>query len=282
MSTWQPSARELERRQVRRSLRRRSVLIATAVTVAVFAAVAVGLTSSPGWATVRSTFFDAGVARETFPAILDGLWINIKLFLICEVFILVLGLAVALARTARSPWLTPARVLAVLYVDLFRGVPTVLLVLLLGFGVPALELQGLTNDRYVWAGVALVLSYGAYVAEVFRSGIESIHPSQLNSASALGLSRAQSMRFVVVPQAVRRVAPPLLNDFISLQKDTALVSIVGVFDAVFAARDSTGYLFNYTPYVVVAAMFIAMTIPLARVTDWLGRRALARERAGAL
>ena len=280
MSDWQPSARELERRRVRRVLHTRSVLLATVLTVAVFAVVGAVVVSSPGWATVKATFFDWQIAKDTFPAILDGFWLNVKLFMICEVCILVLGLAVALARVSRSPWLTPVRIVAVLYTDLFRGVPTVLLVLLLGFGVPALQLQGLTNDRYFWAGVALVLSYGAYVAEVYRSGIDSIHPSQVASAEALGLSRAQTLRHVVVPQAVRRVVPPLLNDFISLQKDTALISVVGVFDAVFTARDSTGYLFNYTPYVVVSVMFIVITIPLARFTDWLGRRMMRRERAG--
>jgi polar amino acid transport system permease protein len=281
VSDWQPSSRELERRQVRRSLATRSVLIATVLTVAVFVLVGAVVVSSPGWDTVKATFFDWQIAKDTFPDILDGFWLNVKLFMICEVCILVLGLAVALARVSRSPWLTPVRIVAVLYTDLFRGVPTVLLVLLLGFGVPALQLQGLTNDRYFWAGVALVLSYGAYVAEVYRSGIDSIHPSQIASAQALGLSRPQALRHVVVPQAVRRVVPPLLNDFISLQKDTALISVVGVFDAVFTARDSTGYLFNYTPYVVVAVMFIVITIPLARFTDWLGRRMMRRERAGA-
>jgi polar amino acid transport system permease protein len=281
VSDWQPSSRELERRRVRQSLATRSVLIATVLTVAVFVLVGAVVVSSPGWDTVKATFFDWQIAKDTFPDILDGFWLNVKLFLICEVFILVLGLAVALARVSRSPWLTPVRIVAILYTDLFRGVPTVLLVLLLGFGVPALQLQGLTNDRYFWAGVALVLSYGAYVAEVFRSGIDSIHPSQIASAQALGLSRPQALRHVVVPQAVRRVVPPLLNDFISLQKDTALISVVGVFDAVFTARDSTGYLFNYTPYVVVAVMFIVITIPLARFTDWLGRRMMRRERAGA-
>ncbi|MCW2850932.1 MAG: Amino acid transporter rane protein family [Nocardioides sp.] len=280
MTDWQPSDRELERRRVRRQQRTRSVLVASGAIVLVVAGLVTVLVSAPGWDRFRETFFDWGYAKQALPEIRDGFWLNVKLFLICEVAILALGLAVALARTARSPLLAPFRLLAVVYVDIFRGVPTVLLILMLGFGVPALRLEGLTDDRYVWAGVALVLSYGAYVAEVFRSGIESIHPSQVMSAEALALSRSQTMRFVVVPQAVRRVAPPLLNDFVSLQKDTALVSVVGVFDAVFAARDSTGYTFNYTPYVVVSVFFIAITIPLARLTDWLGRRALERERAG--
>ncbi len=207
---------------------------------------------------------------------------NVRLFLIAEPFILVLALAVALARSSRAALLVPLRLLAVVYTDLFRGIPTILLILLLGFGMPALQLQGIPNSALFWAGVALVLSYGAYVAEVFRAGIESIHPSQVASAAALGLGRGQTMRFVVVPQALRRVVPPLLNDFVSLQKDTALVAVVGGFDAVFAARDYGNFNFNYTPYVVVAAFFVVLTVPLARLTDWLQRRYAERERAGAL
>jgi polar amino acid transport system permease protein len=236
---------------------------------------------SPGWPRVKELFFNAEHARNSFDAILKGFWVNVKLFMVCEPCILVLGLAVALARAARSPWLTPLRVVAVVYTDVIRGVPTILLVVLFAFGMPALRLQGIPNSALFWAGVALVVSYGAYVAEVFRAGIDSVHPSQVNSAAALGLSRAQTMRHVVVPQAVRRVIPPLLNDFVSLQKDTALASTLGVFEAVFVARDYTNYNFNYTPYVVVAAFFVALTIPLARFTDWLGRRYAERERAGA-
>ncbi len=256
--------------------------IATVLVLLTLVLVSLVLTGSPGWTRFRETFFSWEDAKASFPAILDGFWLNVKLFLIAEVFILVLGLAVAVARTARSPWLAPVRVAAVVYTDLFRGIPTILLVLMLGLGVPALQLRGLTSDPFVWAGVALVLSYGAYVAEVFRAGIQSIHPSQVASAQALGLSRPQALRFVVVPQAVRRVVPPLLNDFVSLQKDTALVSSVAVFDAVFAARDYNAFNFNYTSFVVVAAFFVALTVPLARYTDWVQRRWQERERAGAL
>jgi len=279
---WAPSAHELERRGVRRSLRVRRALIATLVTVVVFGLVVAGIVTSPGWPRVQETFFSGFHAQESFDAILHGFWINVKLFMICEPCILVLGLLVALARSARSPWLVPVRLVAVIYTDVFRGIPTILLVVLLAFGMPALQLQGIPNSALFWAGVALVLSYGAYVAEVFRAGIDSIHPSQVSSAAALGLSRPQAMRFVVVPQAVRRVIPPLLNDFVSLQKDTALVAAAGVFDAVFAARDYGNFNFNYTPLVVVAGFFVVMTVPLARFTDWLQRRWMERERAGAI
>ena len=279
---WRPSDRELERQRVRRRLRLRSASISTGLVLLVAVVLVLVVGSSPGWPRVRESFFSWEDAQAVFPDVARGFWLNVKLFMICEVFILVLGLAVALARSARSPWLAPLRATAVLYTDIFRGIPTILLILLLGIGVPALQLQGLTNDPYIWAGVALVLSYGAYVAEVFRAGIDSIHPSQVSSAVALGLSRPQAMRFVVVPQAVRRVVPPLLNDFVSLQKDTALVSTVAVFESLFAARDYAAYNFNYTPFVVVACFFIVLTVPLARFTDWLGRRWMERERAGQL
>jgi polar amino acid transport system permease protein len=258
------------------------VALATAVTVVVLVVLVVGVAGSPGWPRVHELFFDGFHARESFAAIARGFRINVELFLVCEPLILVLALAVALARNARSAWLVPLRLLAVVYTDLFRGIPSILLVILFAFGMPALQLQGVPDSPLLWSGVALVLSYGAYVAEVFRAGIDSIHPSQVNSAAALGLSRPQTMRFVVVPQAVRRVVPPLLNDFVSLQKDTALVSSAGVFDAVFAAKDYGNYHFNYTPLVVVAGFFVLMTVPLARFTDWLQRRWMERERAGAL
>ncbi len=279
---WTPSARELERRRLRRSRRSRSVAIAATVTMAFVAIVWAGVVSSPGWATVKATFFDAHHARASLPAIWTGFWLNVKLFLLAEPLILLVALAVALARQARSAWLVPVRALAVVYVDVFRGIPTILLLYLLAFGMPALGLQGMPNSMFFWALVALVLSYGAYVAEVVRAGIESVHPSQLASAETLGLTRWQTMRHVVVPQALRRVVPPLLNDFVSLQKDTALVSSVALFDAAYAARDYANYNFNFTPLVVVACFFVVMTVPLARLTDWLQRRLMRRERAGAL
>jgi polar amino acid transport system permease protein len=247
----------------------------------VFTILGLVVVSSPGWPRVKELFFNWDDAKASFPEIWDRFRVNVQLFLIAEPCILVLALAVALARSSRAPLLVPLRLVAVVYTDLFRGIPTILLILLLGFGMPALRLEGIPNSALFWAGVALVLSYGAYVAEVFRAGIESIHPSQVASAETLGLSRAQTMRHVVVPQAVRRVVPPLLNDFVSLQKDTALVAVVGGFDAVFAARDYGNYNFNYTPYVVVALFFVVLTVPLARLTDWLQRRYAERERAGA-
>jgi polar amino acid transport system permease protein len=233
--------------------------------------------TSPGWERVQETFFSWADAKAAWPAIIDGFWINVKLFMLAEPLILLVGLLVALVRGSRSAVLFPVRVLAVLYTDLFRGVPTLLVVFLVVFGLPALRLQGIPNDPF-WLGlVALTLSYGAYVAEVIRAGIESVHPSQRAAARSLGLSQGQTMRSVVLPQALRRVAPPLLNDFISLQKDTALVAAAGVVEALREAQIYSSFNFNYTPYLVAAVLFIALTIPLARLTDWLGRRALARQ-----
>jgi polar amino acid transport system permease protein len=278
VGAWTPSDREVERRLVRRRDRIRGTVIATATTVVVLAVLAWLVTSSPGWPRVRATFLSWPDAKASFPTIAKGFWINVKLFCVAEPIILVVGIMVAVTRSTVSPWLTPLRAAAVLYTDLLRGVPTLLVVVLMALGVPALRLTGVTTSLFWLTLVALVLSYGAYVAEVVRSGIESIHPSQIASAQALALSRSQTMRHVVLPQALRRVAPPLLNDFVSLQKDTALVSAVGVFEALFAAQDYGNYHFNYTPLLVAAAFFVALTIPLARFTDWLARRATRRER----
>ena len=281
MADWSPSPRQRERDAVRLRLRRRSATVATLATVAVLGLLAVVILTSPGWARVRETFFSWEDAKASFPEVIRAFGKNVLLFLLAEPLILVVGALVAVVRSTTAAALCPLRLLATFYTDLFRGVPTLLVVILAGFGVPALQLQGVTTDTF-WLGLgALVLSYGAYVAEVFRSGIDSIHPSQVASADALGLSHGQAMRYVVLPQATRRVIPPLLNDFISLQKDTALLSSIFVFEALFAAQDYAAYHFNYTPLVVVAVLFVALTIPLARFTDWMGRRMMRRERAGA-
>jgi polar amino acid transport system permease protein len=281
MAAWSPSPRQRERDAVRRRLRRRSATIATLATVAVLGLLAVVILTSPGWARVQETFFSWEDAKASFPEVIKAFGKNVLLFLLAEPLILVVGALVAVVRSTTAAALFPLRLLATFYTDLLRGVPTLLVVILAGFGIPALQLQGVTNDTF-WLGLgALVLSYGAYVAEVFRSGIDSIHPSQVASADALGLSHGQAMRYVVLPQATRRVIPPLLNDFISLQKDTALLSSIFVFEALFAAQDYAAYNFNYTPLVVVALLFVALTIPLARFTDWMGRRMMRRERAGA-
>lgn len=272
MSDWQPSALEQQRSAYRRKQSARSTVIAVASTVVILGALIGGLISTPGWPRVRDTFFSPHYAWTALPEVARGLWLNIRIMLICGVLIVIVGLAVAIMRTLRGPIFLPVRVLAAAYTDLFRGLPLLLVVLMLGFGIPALRLSGLPRDPLVWGGLALVLTYSAYVAEVFRAGIESIHPSQRAAARSLGLSYPQSMRFVVLPQAVRRVVPPLLNDLVSLQKDSGLIAVLGVIDAIRAAQIETATSFNFTPYVVAGALFVLLTIPLTRVTDWVARK----------
>lgn len=277
-TVWAPSERELERRRVRRRDRTRGAVIATVTTVVVLAVLWWVVTSSAGWPRFKATFLSWHDAKESFPSVIKAFWKNVAMFLVAEPLILLIGVAVAVVRQTVAPWLLPVRAVAVIYTDLFRGVPTILVVVICALGLPALQLTGIPTSLFWLTLVALVLCYGAYVAEVIRAGIETVHPSQLASAQALALSRGQTMRFVVLPQALRRVTPPLLNDFVSLQKDTALASAVGVFEGVFAAQDYGNYHFNFTPLLMVGVFFVALTVPLARLTDWLGRRALVRER----
>jgi polar amino acid transport system permease protein len=258
----------------------RSTAIATVSTIVVFGLIVALVVSSAGWPEVKQQFFNWDEFKDSFPSIARHLVVNIKIFLIAEAIILVLALGIAIVRGLPGPVFFPLRLLATVYTDFFRGVPTILVIYVLGFGVPALQLSGVPKSEFVWGTAALVLVYSAYVAEVYRAGIESVHPSQEAAARSLGLSRGQSLRFVVVPQAVRRVVPPLLNDFIGLQKDTALVALIGPVEAfrqsqIIVARD-----FNYTPYLCTALLFILLTIPLARLTDWLVARERRRRVAG--
>jgi len=270
---WTPSAVELDRRAFRRRQNLRSSVIAALSTIIVVGVLAVAITSSPGWPAAKAAYFDLDKARESLPDVARGILLNVAIMLGCGAIIVILGLAIAVARTLRGPIFFPLRMLGTIYVDLFRGLPLLLLLLLLGFGMPALDLAGLPNTSLFWGCAALVISYSAYVAEVFRAGIESVHPSQRAAARSLGLTHGQTLRFVVVPQAVRRVVPALLNDLISLQKDSGLISVLGVvIDAIRAAQISTARDFNYTPYVVAGALFVALTVPMARFTDWLARK----------
>ena len=250
----------------------RSVTIALVSSVVFFTALALVITNSPGWDEVKNAFFNPTIFKESFPEILRAFELNIKIFCVAEVFILVFALVIAVMRSLPGPVFFPLRALAVVYTDLFRGIPTILLIFILGFGVPGLGLSGVPTSAVVWATVALIIVYSAYVAEVYRAGIESVHPSQDAAARSLGLTRGQSLRYVVVPQAVRRVIPPLLNDFIGLQKDTALVALIGPVEAFRQAQIDASATFNFTPYVVAAVIFVAFTIPLARLTDYLNAR----------
>lgn len=258
----------------------RAIVIAAVSTVVFFGALALLVVNAPGWPQVQRSFFNTEVFVESIPRILRGFGTNVRLFLIAEVLILAWGLVLAVLRSMPGPVFFPVRILATLYVDLFRALPGLLVIYVLGFGVPALQLPGVPNDRFLWAVVALTLLYSAYVSEVYRAGIESIHPSQTAAARSLGLSQLQSMRHVVVPQAIRRVIPPLLNDFIGLQKDTVLVSFIGVVEVFRASQIESSARFNFTPFLVVALIFLLVTLPLARLTDILVAREQRRRAAG--
>jgi polar amino acid transport system permease protein len=271
-----PEDRRAHRAAAQRRAARRGVAVAAASTVVVLGGLAALVVTSPGWASVRDTFFSREAFTTAFPDVLAGFKLDVELFVLVEIAVLVLGLAVALLRTTRAPALFPVRALLVVFTDVFRGVPTILVVYLVGFGVPALQLKGLPSDPLLLGGVGLTLSYTAYVTEVFRAGIDSVHPTQRQAALALGLTGGQALRFVVLPQAVRRVLPPLLNDFISLQKDVALVAILGPQEAFRVAQISASSTFNYTPLLAAALLYLCVTIPLARLLDHMQRRAAAR------
>ena len=236
---------------------------------------------SSNWAAVKAAFFNGREFRRSFPSIAQKFVRNIEYFLICEVFILALALFLAVLRSLPGSVFFPLRAMAVVYVDLFRGIPLILVIYILGFGVPALGLRGVPISATFWALVGLVLSYSAYVSEVYRAGIESVHPSQVGSARSLGLTRLQALRFVIVPQAVRRVVPPLLNDFVALQKDTALVAfVVAVPEAFKQAQIIQSADFNFTPLVAAALLFLLITIPMTRLVDWVTARERTRRQGG--
>ena len=251
----------------------RSLAIAAVSTVVVFGLLAIIIVNSSGWPRFQAAFLNGPIFWDSLPKLIEKFWVNVRLFLIAEILILVFGMLLALLRSLPGPVATPLRIMATFYVDVFRALPGVLVILVLGLGIPALRIPGVPKDEFFWAVVALTLVYSAYVSEVYRAGINSIHPSQSAAARSLGLSELQTMRFVVVPQAVRRVVPPLLNDFIGLQKDTVLVSFIGVVEVFRETQILVAAKFNFTPYLATALIFLVLTIPLARFTDWL----IARE-----
>jgi len=257
------------------------LLIAGLSSVAFFGLLALVITSSPSWPLVQQDFFNADVFWRFLPVIAAAFLINIALFMIVEVVVLVGGLLIAVMRGLPGPVLFPLRLLAIVYADVFRGVPSLLIIFMLGFGIPGLQLPGVPSDPFFWAAVTLALVYTAYVSEVYRSGIESIHPSQAAAARSLGLTRFQALRYVVIPQAIRRVIPPLLNDFIGLQKDTVLVSYIGVVEAFRTANIEQQAIFNYTPFLALSVIFLAITLPLTRLTDVLVARDRRRYLASA-
>ena len=269
----------IDRVAYRQSRARRSTLIALGSTVVFAAVLLFAVTSSPGWPRVRDSFFNLRVGWDSLPALLEGLWLNVRVLVICQVLILIFGLGLAAVRTLRGPVWFPVRALATGYVDLFRGLPLLICLYLVGFGLPGLRLSGVPTSPVLLGGLALVLIYSAYVAEVFRAGIESVHPSQLAAAKSLGLNYRRTMQLVVLPQATRRVTPALLNDFVALQKDCGLISVLGAVDAVRAAQIQAATIYNFTPYVVAGLLFVALAVPSARLADWASKRAGIRQGA---
>jgi polar amino acid transport system permease protein len=271
------------RQGYRRAQTRRSAGIGAVSTVVFLAVVGTAIVLSPGWPRVKAGFFDGSIGKDALPDILLGLWLNIRVLALCAVLIPVVGLLIAGARTLRGAVYFPLRALAAAYTDFFRGIPLIILLYLVGFGIPGLQLTGVPTAPFVLGTVALVLTYSAYVSEVFRAGIESVHPSQRAAARSLGLTYGQTLRTVVLPQAIRRVVPPLLNDFVALQKDVGLISVLGANDAVRYAQIHSDDTFNFTPYMVAGLLFILLAIPTIRFTDWVTARANRRQQAsGAL
>ena len=260
----------------------KGVAIAVASTIFVLTVMAVGITRSPYWPEFKEAFFNKQIFVDDFPTILSKFRRNVVYFCVAEVFVLALALFLAVLRSLRGPVFFPIRAMAIVYTDVFRGIPTILVIYLLGFGIPALQVPGIPSSPTFWAVVGLILSYSAYVSEVYRAGIESVHPSQVAAARSLGLSRGQSLRHVVIPQAIRRVVPPLMNDFVALQKDTALVAIVvAVPEAFKQGQIFKAATFNFTPIVAVALVFLIITIPMTRLTDVLVERERRRRQGGA-
>ncbi len=269
------SERPTRRERYERARRRRSVVIATISTVVVVGALVTLIPLTPGWDRVRQAFFDGDVFVDTFPGLLEAFWLDVQILLWSTPFILVVSLLVALARNTRSPALFPLRAFAVIYTDVLRGIPVILLVFLIGFGVPALGMSRSWSNPLIWGSVTLVLSYSAYTAEIIRAGIDAVHESQRAGARSLGMTSTQTMRSVVLPQAFRKIVPPMMNTFVSLQKDVALVSLIGPVEILRQAGIDKATYANFTPYVAASLIFLSLTIPCTRLADW----ALARQRA---
>jgi polar amino acid transport system permease protein len=273
---YRPSELQLQRLAYRRRQSVRSVVVAAVSTLVLGLLLGFAVTRAPGWPRVQSSFLDASVARHALPDVLRGLWLNVRLLVFCAIGALAVGMGVAALRTLRPAVFFPLRALATSYTYIFRGAPLIIVLYLLTFGVPGLRLQA-TPPVLVLGGIALVITYGAYLAEVFRAGIESVHPSQRAAARSLGLTYRQTMRHVVLPQAIRRVAPPILNDLVALQKDVGLISLAGPIDAIRAAQIQTAESYNFTPYVLAGALFVLLAVPLIAVTDWVTLRAARRQ-----
>ncbi len=274
-----PSSLELDRRAFRRGQSVRSVLIAAASTVVFAALIWLFVVNTPGWAAVQRSFFNGPSFAAAWPRVFDGFLLNLRVLAVAVVAVAVLGTLLAIVRTLRGPIFFPLRAFVAGYTDLFRGLPLIIVLYLIGFGIPGLNIFGRIPFELLGL-IALTLTYSAYVSEVIRAGIEAVHPSQRLAARAMGLSHAQTLRLVVLPQAVRKVTPALMNDFVAMQKDVGLISVLGAVDAVRAAQIETSRLADFTPYVVAGVLFVLLAIPTIRLTDWYTARVRRREQIG--
>ncbi|AYG02852.1 amino acid ABC transporter permease [Gryllotalpicola protaetiae] len=276
-----PSALELERRAFRARQSRRSIWISVGSTLVFAALVWVGIVSTPGWHAVQQSFFDPAQAWKSLPTIVEGLWLNLRVLFASAVCVLVLSILLAALRSLRGAVFFPIRAAVAIYTDLFRGLPLLIVLYLVGFGIPALGFFPRMPAGF-WGTVALVITYTAYVSEVFRAGIDAVHPSQRLAARSLGLGYWQTLRLVVLPQALRKVTPALMNDFVSLQKDVGLISVLGAVDAVRAAQIQVALSYNFTPYLVAGLCFVVLAVPMIRLTDWYSARIARREQMGSV
>jgi polar amino acid transport system permease protein len=278
----QPSSIELGRRAFRRRQGTRSVLISVASTLVFAAIVWLTIINTPGWSRVQQTFFDPEVFVAAWPRVASGFLLNLRVLIFAALGVFVFSIILAILRTLRGPIFFPIRALVAGYTDLFRGMPLIIVLYIVGFGIPGLRLTEARIPAEVLGTIALILTYSAYVSEVWRAGIEAVHPSQVQAARSLGLTHAKTMRLVVLPQALRKVTPALMNDFVAMQKDVGLISILGAVDAVRSAQIETSLAFNFTPYVLAGLLFVLLALPMIRLTDWYTARLRTREQVGAI
>ncbi len=275
------SAVEIEREAYRQKQRRRSVLTSIASSLALVAALSIVLRLSPGWPRVKESFFSPEYFALAWPQVVDGLMLNIRVLCVAVVGVAILGTALALVRMTTSAVMFPFRVIARFYTTVMRGIPMLVVLYLIGFGIPGLGLFG-RIDKALLGTIAVIMSYSAYIAEVLRAGFEDVHPSQRASARSLGLTTVQTMWYVIIPQGLRKVAPALMNDFIAMQKDVGLISTLGAVDAVRAAQIVVAKTYNFTPYVVASILFILMSVPFVILNDWYSERLRKREQTGGM
>lgn len=279
LASHQTSEVELSRRAYRKRQQLKSVITSLISTIVLAAIIVVGLEMSPGWPRVKETFFSPEYFAASLPEVLTGLWLNVKVLVVALIGVAIFATLIALVRTSNNPVLFPLRVLAALYTTIMRGIPMIVVLYLIGFGIPGLGIFG-RIDPSLLGTIAVVMGYSAYVAEVLRAGFNDVHPSQRASARSLGLTAGQTTRMIVIPQALRKVAPALMNDFISMQKDVGLISVLGAVDAVRAAQIEVASTYNFTPYVVASLLFILMSVPFILLNDWYTARLRKRELSG--